>query len=186
MKEMYIEKGFTDYLSKPIIPEKLDRMIDNYIPEDKKAPVCDASPTPADPPAAPDNSPVNAQAAKEFTVQDKIRLLKEHIPDVDICSAVRFCANSEDIYAEMLKEFTDGNRYQHIADAYRDKDIKQYTIEVHTLKSTSRTVGFNKISEYAEKLQYAAEKNDTDTIDSLHGPMMTLYEETLDILRSIV
>ena len=32
MREMYLEKGFTDYLSKPIAPEKLEKMIKKVNP----------------------------------------------------------------------------------------------------------------------------------------------------------
>ncbi len=35
MAEMYIEKGFIDYLSKPIVSEKLEAMISKYLPIDK-------------------------------------------------------------------------------------------------------------------------------------------------------
>lgn len=34
-RELYMEAGFDDYLSKPIIPEKLERLIFNTLPEDK-------------------------------------------------------------------------------------------------------------------------------------------------------
>ncbi|MBQ7781156.1 MAG: response regulator [Lachnospiraceae bacterium] len=34
-KEKYINEGFDDFLSKPIMPDKLDKMIMQYLPEDK-------------------------------------------------------------------------------------------------------------------------------------------------------
>lgn len=33
-REMYLEKGFVDFLSKPVIPEKLERMLIDYLPEE--------------------------------------------------------------------------------------------------------------------------------------------------------
>ena len=36
VKEQYVNAGFIDYISKPIIPEKLERLIDRYVPEEKK------------------------------------------------------------------------------------------------------------------------------------------------------
>ena len=34
-REMFLGKGFTDYLSKPINSKMLERMIQDYLPEDK-------------------------------------------------------------------------------------------------------------------------------------------------------
>lgn len=34
-KEMYLEAGFDDYISKPINPEELEAMIIKYLPESK-------------------------------------------------------------------------------------------------------------------------------------------------------
>lgn len=31
-EKMFLEKGFADYLSKPIIPAKLEKMIQKYLP----------------------------------------------------------------------------------------------------------------------------------------------------------
>ena len=35
-REMYLEEGFEDYLSKPIQPAKLEEMVAKYLPKDKK------------------------------------------------------------------------------------------------------------------------------------------------------
>ena len=35
-REMYLEEGFEDYLSKPIHPEKLEEMVAKYLSEEKK------------------------------------------------------------------------------------------------------------------------------------------------------
>ena len=35
-KEQMLKAGFTDYLTKPINPVKLEEMIYSYLPEDKK------------------------------------------------------------------------------------------------------------------------------------------------------
>jgi PleD family two-component response regulator len=36
MKEMFIEKGFNDFLAKPIDISKLDQMLDRWIPKEKR------------------------------------------------------------------------------------------------------------------------------------------------------
>ncbi len=179
MKEMYLEKGFSDYLSKPIVPDKLNKIIDHYLSDDKK--ISDA---------VSDKNQLTERAEVPDTLtnadDDPLKQLKALIPDVNIKKAMLYCSDSEDLYLEFLKEYATNGRYDRIAKAYQDKDMKMYAIEVHTLKSTSKTLGFDSLSAMAEKLQYAAEKNDMDTVNSIHTDMMRLYEEIIYALKNVL
>lgn len=175
MKEMYLEKGFTDYLSKPIAPEKLERMLDSYLPHDKKIAVTE------------ENHEVTSEKSENelFDSLGPLEKLKALLPDVNIKMAVRYCSGSEELYIDFLKDFVSDGRYEQIASSYENTDIKQYTIEVHTLKGTSRMLGFERLANLAEKLQHSAEKNDMEYINTNHPEMMTLYSEILRALEKI-
>ena len=41
MRQVFIDNGFDDFLSKPIEVEKLDKMLDKWLPDDKKTPLAD-------------------------------------------------------------------------------------------------------------------------------------------------
>ena len=182
MKEMYLEKGFSDYLSKPIAPDKLDKMIDLYLSDDKKIY--------ADETADIDSTQAKGAEPDVITnslltdIHDPLQRLKVLIPDVNLNMAIRYCAGDKELYIEFLKSYATDGRYERIIKSYQDKDLKMYTIDVHTLKSSSKTLGFDNLAKTAEKLQYAAERNDIDTINSLHNDMMNLYNKIICAIKT--
>lgn len=187
MKEMYLEKGFTDYLSKPIVHAKLDKLIKRYLPDEKIIIISDEEeqePVPAKEEVPEQTvSPDNREDENE---DSSIQQLKEWIPDINLNAAMIYCSGSEEMYMELLKDFAQNGRYERIESAYALEDLKKYAIEVHTLKSSSKTLGFDKLAEVAEQLQFAAEKDDIELIHSVHDDMMKLYEEILSAIGKII
>ena len=187
MKEMYLEKGFTDYLSKPIIPDKLEKIIRHHLPEDK---MIFASADNDNPPAeaeCPESPQPSADTGEDrfASIQNPLQKIEALIPDVNLKAALIYCSGSEEVYIEFLRDFAGNGRYEKISDAYQKMNLKQYGIEVHTLKSTSRTLGFDKLAKLAEQLQFAANKNDIDTVNNVHDDMMKLYKDTLSAIEQI-
>lgn len=181
MKEMYLEKGFTDYLSKPVIPEKLENMIDRYLSDDKKI-----SPDSASSAGKGDGVSTHANDAKTVDNSTPLQRLKRLMPDVNTQSAIRYCGGEEDMYIELLRDYTAEGIYNRLSEAYDKMDFKAYELEVHTLKSTSRTLGFDKLGNIAERMQLAAAQNDADTINTVHDDMMSLYKKILDTLAEVL
>ena len=183
MKEMYLEKGFTDYLTKPIMPQKLEKMINIYLPDNKKVSSNKASDSKADDVESDDNSvtPENNIA----DIDDPIQKIKALIPDANLDMGIIYCGRSEEIYLEFLKDYITNGRYERIIEAYKNMDIKRYAIEVHTLKSTSKTLGFDKLSKLAGQLQHAADKEDAEAINEGHDEMIKLYKNILTLLNRV-
>ncbi len=178
MKEMYLAKGFSDYLSKPIMPDKLEKMIDRHLPDSKKIAVSQQN--------------ISEEITTSQGVDDALKnaesplqKLKLLLPDVDQKMAIRYCSESEELYIEFLSDFTYDDRYERLSKAYENMDMKQYVIEVHTLKGTAKTLGFSKLAKIAEKLQSAAEQNNIDSIRNDHNIMMQYYDDILCALRQI-
>lgn len=57
------------------------------------------------------------------------------------------------------------------------KDIKNTTIKVHALKSTSRVIGALKLGDFAAQLEKAGESGDTETLEREIGNLLTQYRE---------
>ena len=178
MKEMYLAKGFSDYLSKPIMPDKLEKMIDRHLPDSKKIAVLQQN--------------ISEEITTSQGVEDALKnaesplqKLKLLLPDVDQKMAIRYCSESEELYIEFLSDFTYDDRYERLSKAYENMDMKQYVIEVHTLKGTAKTLGFSQLAKIAEKLQSAAEQNNIDSIRNDHNIMMQYYDDILCALRQI-
>ena len=54
-------------------------------------------------------------------------------------------------------------------------DWKNYGIQVHTLKGTSRTIGAESLSAMAAELEKASNREDAEVIRRMHGIMMQEY-----------
>ena len=90
---------------------------------------------------------------------------------------MRFCQGDEALYRAILGEYLQGAE-THMADLrkyYEAGDWKNYGIQVHTLKSTSRTIGAESLSAMAAELEKASNREDEEFIRRTHGIMMQEY-----------
>ena len=105
--------------------------------------------------------------------------LKELIGDIDMEKAIQFCAGSEEFYIECLKDYSSNGRKENIEQAYATENWKSYGIEVHTLKGTSRTLGFDKLGDIAEKMQTAAETMDIQYVKEHNCELIEEFKRIL-------
>ena len=83
---------------------------------------------------------------------------------------MKYCINDVDFYIEMLEEFAQGSneRIEKLESSFADKDLKTYRIAVHSLKSASKTIGAEKLSEAAKALEDAAKNEDLEYVEAHH------------------
>ncbi|MBQ1808887.1 MAG: response regulator, partial [Selenomonas sp.] len=88
VREMFLGKGFTDYLSKPVDGKTLERVVQKYLPSDKIMAAGEKTDAPAGtaPPAAPEST-----AGTE-----------EHI---DLATALKYCGGNEEMQKKFLNIF---------------------------------------------------------------------------------
>ena len=111
-------------------------------------------------------------SVKEVKIDPWMRGLEE----IDISEGLKNCGSAES-YLSILKVYYESinDSSNNIETAYEDENWKDYTSYVHSLKSTSRTIGAMKLSKLALKLEEAGNNNDIVTIDNYHNELMNLY-----------
>ena len=150
-RESYLNEGFDDFLSKPIMPDKLDQMILDYMPKDL------------------------------IQSQDKQRKEEneesiEALPDLDEFDFdyARNILQSEEVLRSTLIDFYNSlpaleQKLGILVDTMTQKEsLEQYRIEVHALKSTAATVGALLLSKLARMLEVAAGEGNVSRITVLH------------------
>jgi len=160
-RERFMKEGFNDYLSKPIDAVKLEKMIANYLPDEKvKEPDLDAS----------DN--LAEESDKEF--MDKL----SQVEGIDVSAALSNCMNEEilkgavhDFYVSLKTE------PDKIENMWKSGDLRNYTILVHALKSSSRLIGALKVSELAAHLEEMGDKGKKDEIDKETPKLLKMYRD---------
>ena len=106
-----------------------------------------------------------------------------YIPDfifkigaLDVNSGLIHCGSRES-YMVTLKMYLDAaaRNADDIEKYWKVRDLKNTTIKVHALKSTSRVIGALKLGDFAAALEKAGESGDTDTLDKELGKLLEEY-----------
>ncbi len=140
-KEMYLEEGFDDYLSKPINPDKLEGMLLNYVSEEKIFYVDRKK----------DWTELKEVTAERFPTIEGIdwEYAMIYLKDADVLEQT-----VTDFY-ELMDG--DANELETYFENIEDEEIrKQYRIKVHSMKSSSAMIGAVSLSGVARMLEYAA------------------------------
>ena len=70
--------------------------------------------------------------------------------------------------------------------SYETQNWHDYSIYVHSVKSSSKMIGASALSVRAAKLEAAANMSDTGTINTEHDSMMEEYEVVTAVIRSVI
>ncbi len=171
-KEYYLNSGFDSYLSKPIDPLLLEECLLKYLPEDKIV-------------TGEELQAAEANVGQSPEVDVLMELRKEGILDVDIALKNNGTA---DAFLSILRMYYDSieDKAAEIDRLYEEKDLKNYTIQVHALKSSSRIIGLMGLGEQAQKLENAAKSDDKDYIKLHHEEFVSEYRGMKDKLKYIL
>ena len=172
-RENFLREGFDDYLSKPIESDRLEETLIRYLPKDKvNISRVEES----------EDKPIKQEEAKEPDLPEYLNRLEK----IDIKEGLKNCGNVES-YLSILKVYYDSAEMtrDNIETAYDTKNIKDYTSYVHSLKSTSRTIGATELSKLSEMLEKAGNEKDVDTIEEYHNELLNLYSIVIYSLSKI-
>lgn len=167
-KEMYLEEGFVDYMSKPIQGKKLEEKIVEYLPEDKYVMI------------EYDDMEKTLYQNLWKTVADDI-MNEYQFRILDIPTAVEAAEGNKDTFVFLLKSFCDNEEKTRtdIEKSYAAEDYHNYTIFVHALKSTSKMIGANDLSEKAKNMEQAGKDGNIDFIRAGYEDLMTTYAQVI-------
>ncbi|MGN0435901.1 MAG: response regulator [Wujia sp.] len=166
-KDIYIEAGFDDYLTKPIVSRVLMNKIKEYLPPELIVGV----------------DGVAEKAGQSDDKMDGARLI-EKLDFLDTATGMAYCCNDESMYLDILSTYLDNSKLSDIQKYFDTKDWENYRVQVHALKSTSLTIGASKLSEAAKALENAAKVLDINYINTHNQEVCKEYEQLLNKLKS--
>jgi len=143
VREMFLEKGFDDFVAKPVDVSKLDEVINRWISKDKRE-VGSSSP--------PGESYLNIPL----------------IQGIDIQTGISMTGGTESGFISVLTVFR-RDAYERLGvlrNSLKEEGLKSFIINVHALKSASAAVGAKEISEDAARLETAGRAGDLDFINA--------------------
>lgn len=166
-REQYMEAGFDEYLTKPIESAKLEMIIRKLLPENLV-------------------ELVDEELSNETEDNPVIGKLRE-TGYVDVDAGIASTGGS-DAYVSVVKNFvnTAATRAEAIHNYFMHKDYKNYTIQVHALKSSARFVGDMALSKLAEEMESCGNSLKTDIIEEKTPILLENYEKLAGNLASLI
>ena len=100
---------------------------------------------------------------------------------------MHYMMNDTDLYLEMLGTFVQESpqRKAEISRYRSEKELKEYQIRVHALKSASRNIGADTLSDLALQQETAAKETDLSVIETDYPVMISEYDRIVGILSEL-
>lgn len=164
-KEMYLSEGFHSFLSKPVNPEKLEKMLLDLLPDDKIVPGEPSDKNPdTDILTADDTQSTDPGSEYEFPEIDGLDwdYAQLHLKDPELLfETIRDFYRAMDTDHDMLLKFLEQIQND---DA---EALRQFKVRVHSMKSSAAMIGATSLSGIAKMLEYAARDGRTDVLFSV-------------------
>ena len=160
MRDEYISKGFTDYLSKPVETPKIENILKEHLPENLFVTI----------------------EEEEQAGQDKLDI---EIKGIDIDAGLSKCDWNAADYLDILDMFAEygPDKATEIENFAAAADYENYVIAVHALKSVAANIGAHQLFTMAKVHEFAGRSGNTGFIDSNCDKLVSLYRTITDNIK---
>lgn len=156
VREMFVQEGMNDFVAKPIELKVMTAKLKKWLPAGKLL------------------KSIREEEKEKTSIQ---------IPELDTEAALKLMG-SEKLFFAVLKEYyrVIEKKAGLIATYEQNEQWREYTIEVHALKSASRQIGALELAELAEWLEIAGNASDADAIHHYTPRLLEKYTAYAKIL----
>ena len=177
MKEKYLQEGFEDYLAKPIEKDELIRVCNTIFSKNLNQP----------------NSPEEEEIELLETTQEielvepivssKESYLRENKVDLD--KALELLGDIE-MYNMTISDFLSEveEKWNRIVKYKEELDMENYAIEVHSLKSDAKYLGFMSLADISYQHELKSKENDSTFIHEHFNELEIEYNKALNIAKT--
>ena len=162
-REMFLQEGFDEFVSKPVEPLEMERVLRKMLPRGSI-------------------SFVDEKYRKQEE-DDKITRLERS--GIHTRSGMQYCHGDKRFYEELLAGFAKDAKQKEteINNFFLREDFENYGIKVHALKSTAKMVGADSLSENAKLAEAAAKDQDAGYIREHHEELVSEYRQVAQSIR---
>ncbi len=163
VREMFVECGFDDYVSKPIDVNRLEEVLITHLPK----------------------TLIKSTERKKAVIQEEFPY---DIPNVDTKKGVANCSGSVRMYWELLNTIVMEGRikFSLMLEYINTNNIRSYMVEAHALKSVAASVGAEELSVLAKEHETEAKAENYLFIQNRAYELMTAYEEFLQSIETVL
>jgi CheY-like chemotaxis protein len=141
MREMFIGKGFSEYMSNPIEITELDGIMKKWIPSEKRM-------------------------ENRLPLKREAEITELSIPGIDPAKGIAMTGGTEAGYRKVLAQFYKDarERLPLLGKTPEAAELAAFVTNVHALKSAAGTIGAAEVSRLAAELEAAGKAGDIETI----------------------
>lgn len=170
MQQMFMDAGFDGFLAKPIQMKELEKILLDFLPKD----------------LIRDNDSKEAQMLSDVPMYIPSDDIDDN-SDSEICGVntdegLMMIGGNEEIYNSVLETYLREGRQKlpEIRQCALERNLNDYTILVHALKSASRNIGAAALGEHAFSHEERAKQGDVDFVLGDYEALLDEYEVILD------
>jgi len=166
MREVFLQSGMQDFISKPIEVDALYAVIKKWVPKDKLINISEVE---------------KAAFSAEKKAQSKVADEWETLPELVETDVAKSFNPTFTVYKKNARNYY--NNYEatckKLNSFVANNDAKNYTITVHGLKSTSKMMGFTRLANMAEWHEHTSQGSDPSHAFSQLGELLAYYGECI-------
>ncbi|MDR0320669.1 MAG: response regulator [Treponema sp.] len=178
MREMFIEKGFSDFLAKPIDVSKLDEILCRWIPKEKreKKGIGDRGSGNGE----TDHNYQGATWKQYYTPNNDPQSLT--IPGIDVKRGIAMTGGKEEMYRKLLSLFCADTEKRILTFKDSAEDIAAIANQAHAVKGVTANLGMMEFSAEAAQLEAACKSGD---INYMKENLDSFIEHLSDLVNNI-
>ena len=159
-----------DFVPTPIEMRVMDRVLRKWLPEEKVVSNRNA-----------DEEAVMEEIATDTAETDSLSWQMEGI---DVAVGMKYSGDDENLYREVLSDYMDTieEKADIIEKAVEAEDLETYTIEVHSLKSISKSIGALELSELAKELEANGKNSEWGPIIARTPALLKMYRDLYQVI----
>lgn len=192
-EEKYKSLGFIDYISKPFSKDQIKVKLDNIYKESNTS---DSNLTNDIPEELLDMSkPLseilikeeNISKTEEDNIEKKENYDEKYLLDngIDYNKGIELLGDLV-TYKDMISDWYNGilDKWKYIEELLLSNDMRNYAIEVHTLKSDSKYFGFDKLAGLALNHELKAKENDINYVNNNFIELRDEFNRIIKIVKN--
>lgn len=165
-RELFAKEKMNDFVAKPIQIEEITDCLLKWLPKELIE--------------------IKSEADMEVNNRD-LRDDAEELPvieGIDVAEGIKNCGSKE-VFFDLVKDFYKliDSKSLKIEECLKEDRIREYTIEVHALKSTARMVGAMQLSELAYELEKLGNENAKEEIEGRTPELLQIYRKYKVLLK---
>ncbi len=162
-REMFLQNGFQEYISKPINLNSIEAVLKKYLPSDI----------------------IHYVEKDDDLDYSEVEI---ELPHVDVASGLNNYGGNKTRYLQILKFIYDdgAGHVQRIKDCLMVCNYRDYIFEVHALKGLMAGIGAMDLAEFARLQEYAARDGNFEVIRRESSFMVEQYETMLENIKNLL